>query len=348
MRKKLDGHEYPTAQAFFSDFKLMIRNCFHFNPAGTPVNLAGIELQRLFDDKWKNLPQPKPQPAYDDDMDGEDDDSEDDNQHRTFLFAPFSLFDAYRGPSLGIAEMEKQIEVMRGTISALKQHKKEKPPKKAARQQPMPAASSSSKPAKATSSSSKKATTTKKSGKKSAAVPGDDDVLTFEQKKDLSEAIQTLDGQKLERVIQIIHEGVPEIRDVRLFPLFSRSQRWSLMHALCYPQSTEEIELEIDLLPANVLTKLYNFVIRPLKAAQPKRARTGKGTGTGGLKRKSMDEDVEAEKIRALEARMALFEKGTAAANNGDAGHGAGGANGGGSDRSSDSSDSSDSGSDSE
>ena len=40
-------------------------------------------------------------------------------------------------------------------------------------------------------------------------------VLSFEQKKDLSQAIQTLDGPKLERVIQIIHEGVPEIRNVR-------------------------------------------------------------------------------------------------------------------------------------
>ena len=54
----------------------------------------------------------------------------------------------------------------------------------------------------------------KKSGKKSAGVPGDDDVLTSKQKKDLSKTIQTLDGQKLERVIQIIHEGVPEIQDV--------------------------------------------------------------------------------------------------------------------------------------
>ena len=44
-------------------------------------------------------------------------------------------------------------------------------------------------------------------------------MLSFEQKKDLSEAIQTLDGQKLERVIQIIHEGVPEIRDVRPYYL---------------------------------------------------------------------------------------------------------------------------------
>lgn len=80
MRKKLDGHEYPNAQAFFAHFKLMIRNCFHFNPPGTPVNLAGIELQRLFDDRWKDLPQAKPQ--YDDNMDVEDDESEDDNQHR--------------------------------------------------------------------------------------------------------------------------------------------------------------------------------------------------------------------------------------------------------------------------
>ena len=91
--------------------------------------------------------------------------------------------------------MEKQIEAMWGTISALKQQKKEKPPKKAACQQPTPSASSSNKPAKAAACSSKKTTTTKKSDKKNAAIPGDDDVLTFEQ-KELSEAIQTLDGQK--------------------------------------------------------------------------------------------------------------------------------------------------------
>lgn len=79
--------------------------------------------------------------------------------------------------------------------------------------------------------------------------------------------------------------------------------------ALIFSQSTEEIELEIDQLPATVLTKLYNYVLRPLRQpAQPKRNRTGKGTGTGGLKRKSMDEEKEAEKIRQLEERMLLFE----------------------------------------
>ena len=54
---------------------------------------------------------------------------------------------------------------------------------------------------------------------------------------------------------------------------------------------------------------MYNYVLRPIRQpAQPKRNRTGKGTGTGGLKRKSMDEEKEAEKIRQLEERMLLFQ----------------------------------------
>ena len=84
-------------------------------------------------------------------------------------------------------------------------------------------------------------------------------------------------------------------------------------------QSQEEIELEIDALPANDLTKLYNFVIRPMKPPV-KRPRTGKGTGTGGLKRKSMDEDVESKKIRALEEKLKSFENGGRASGGGNNG----------------------------
>ncbi|KAJ7102170.1 bromodomain-containing protein [Mycena belliarum] len=258
MRKKLDNHEYPTAQKFYDDFKLMIRNCFAFNPSGTIVNQAGIELQRLFDDRWQNLP-PLHEVSEDDDEE-DDEESEDEDTQR-------------------IALMESQIELMRGNIQALRGKPKEK--KKKERRDKGPVASSSK-------SKQMKALSSKKKGKKPIS---DNDVLTFEQKKDLSEAIAQLDGQKLEKVIKIIHEGVPEIKD-----------------------STEEIELEIDLLPTTVLTKLYNFVLRPLRAPATKRNRTGKGTGTGGIKRKSMDEDVEAEKIRMLETRMALFEPGGSAA----------------------------------
>ncbi|KII93450.1 hypothetical protein PLICRDRAFT_171203 [Plicaturopsis crispa FD-325 SS-3] len=299
MRKKLDNHEYASAQRFWDDFKLMIRNCFSFNPSGTIVNQAGKDLQRLFDEKWKSLP-----PLHDasDEEDDEDDEDADSGSERAH----------YAGT---IAMMESQIESMRGNIAALKGAKPQKEKKEKKKPSKPKASSSTAGPSKP---KQPKPGMGNKRGPKKQPQMTDDDVLTFDQKKDLSEAIGSLDGTKLERVIQIIHEGVPEIRDVSLPQQLFLRDTVVKMRALMTKQSTEEIELEIDLLPSQVLTKLYNFVLRPLRAggtATGKRARggTGKGTGTGGLKRKSMDEDVEAEKIRQLEERMAMFEQGGSA-----------------------------------
>jgi bromodomain-containing factor 1 len=207
LKKKLDEQQYPTAQKFFDDFKLMIRNCFLFNPAGTPVNQAGIELQRVFDERWKQLP-PLREVASDDDEEEEEDDSEEERQREPHNFYAYSHLDfaltAYAGT---IAMMESQIETMRGNIAALKNTKVPKEKKKKEKRDRAPVASSS----KATGKSSKPV-----SKKKNKKLISDNDVLTFEQKKDLSESIGKLDGPKLEKVINIIHEGVPEIRDVSL------------------------------------------------------------------------------------------------------------------------------------
>jgi len=83
MKKKLDAHEYYSAQKFYDDFKLMIRNCFSFNPVGTPVNQAGVELQRLFDEKWKGLPAFR---EVSEDEDDEDEDDSEDERARESLF----------------------------------------------------------------------------------------------------------------------------------------------------------------------------------------------------------------------------------------------------------------------
>lgn len=88
MRRKMDHHEYQSASNFYDDFKLMIRNCFTFNPAGTPVNQAGQELQRLFDEKWRHLP---PDHMSDDEDDEDDeDDSEAERIRKPFL--PYICF----------------------------------------------------------------------------------------------------------------------------------------------------------------------------------------------------------------------------------------------------------------
>ncbi len=105
-----------------------------------------------------------------------------------------------------IAMMESQIETMKNNIESLKGSKIAKEKKKEKKKEKAPVASTSKPPPKQTTKAP-----SKKKTKKNVT---DDDVLTFEQKKDLSESIGKLDGARLERVIQIIHEGVPEIRDV--------------------------------------------------------------------------------------------------------------------------------------
>lgn len=91
IRKKLDNGEYESPQNFYDDFKLMIRNCFLFNPTGTTVNLAGQELQRLFDEKWKHLPPLRAEESEDEEEEVEDSE-EDERQSTLNLFFWVQVF----------------------------------------------------------------------------------------------------------------------------------------------------------------------------------------------------------------------------------------------------------------
>ena len=120
-----------------------------------------------------------------------------------------------------IAEMEAQIDGMNRALATLKQKKVEKKKEKKVveKRPPPPPIASTSKPT--PKSNGKVAPPPPQRKKVSKKAVEDNDVLSFEQKKELSDAIGQLDGQKLERVIQIIHEGVPEIRDVSELSVFS-------------------------------------------------------------------------------------------------------------------------------
>ena len=67
MQDKLGRGVYSDAKQFHADFKLMIKNCFLFNPVGTHVHDAGVALNESFDEKWQELPSLHPQETDDDD-----------------------------------------------------------------------------------------------------------------------------------------------------------------------------------------------------------------------------------------------------------------------------------------
>ncbi|KAG8771116.1 hypothetical protein FRC12_003831 [Ceratobasidium sp. 428] len=230
MRKKLDDNEYPNAHAFHNDFRLMIKNCMVFNPPGTAVHIAGLEMDRIFKEKWKNLP-PLHQLSPEEDQDA--DSSEDVH-------------------AVAIAMMESQIETMRECLATLKAKKKgqkpkavpaaparppkEKKPPVAPPTKPMRKASTSSHaanfappapgPSKAKPAPTPKPaknTTPGKMAKNGSSSDTERNISTmsFEQKKELSTTIESLDGDKLEKVIQIIYEGMPDLQNVRLYPNLS-------------------------------------------------------------------------------------------------------------------------------
>lgn len=207
MKRKLTDTEYTTPDKFRDDFKLMIKNAQTFNPPKNPVHEAARELDRIFDAKWAELPPIRSQDPSDDEEDEED--GSDDERARTSRIAIPLPFVTHLVTGM-IAAMESQIESMKNNLESIKKNKQPKKEKEKKKKAPAPVASTSKAPP-------KQAKTPTSSKKKNAKKPiNDDDVLSFEQKKDLSDTIGKLDGAKLERVIQIIHEGVPEIRDVSL------------------------------------------------------------------------------------------------------------------------------------
>ncbi|KAL7414367.1 hypothetical protein BDY24DRAFT_386720 [Mrakia frigida] len=146
--------------------------------------------------------------------------------------------------------------------------------------------------------------------------------VTMAQKQELADKIQVADGEILNQAILIIQQSMP-LGDVSVPVslasfLFASNENLELTFPLlsfsfvrC--QSSEEIELDIESLPAATVLKLYNLVVRgPKKPRSRKGGGGGNKGGTGGLNRKSMDEGVEAERIRKLEAQAAAFEAGPA------------------------------------
>lgn len=74
IRKKLEADEYEDAEEFEADVRLVLSNCFKFNPAGTPVHDMGRRMEKLFNAKWANRPAPPtPPPVEEVTVDSEDD-----------------------------------------------------------------------------------------------------------------------------------------------------------------------------------------------------------------------------------------------------------------------------------
>ncbi|KAG5365547.1 Bromodomain-containing factor 2 [Yarrowia sp. C11] len=181
VQEKMNNNAYETADEFESDVRLIFKNCYRFNPDGTPVNKMGKRLEAIFDKKWaeKPIPPPSPPPTMDDSSDYDEYSSDED------------LDSSITNPA--IAFLEEQIERMKQELTKMK--------KDAAREMKRSRRRGSSKRSKSGS---------KRKGSRSSDSGGV--VVSYEMKKELSERIPQLKEKQLQHVINLIHESMPQLK----------------------------------------------------------------------------------------------------------------------------------------
>lgn len=315
IQRKLKSGGYADLAAFDADMQLMFRNCFTFNPPDSDVYIMGARLKDVYETKMQKKPVPPPLPAEDEDEDDDDDDEDDDE------------IDEDGTNAVLVQQLQKQIAELEGTLETLESGKSKNPllitstrvalnSVQAALAGAMSVAGmtkrkgkkrhASSMDKKAKGDKKKKSSPAKKARTGSSPTPrkrmtGSDEedvrTVTFDQKEELAAKITELSDERLEGAIRIINEDKP---------------------AGAEGTEDEEIELDIDELSPQTLYKLYKYVVRPKKKTGPELGPNGKPIpasapidgrkrGTGGLKKKNLDEDEEAARIARLQQQLQQF-----------------------------------------
>lgn len=216
VRQKLDGGEYENAKEFDADVRLIFQNCYKFNKAGDTVNGMGHQFEGYFDAEWSkkrewieaNTPASGAQtPGSSDTEDSEDSDQEEEEDEE----------------ANELSILQKQIAAMSRQVELLNQKKKSPPVtnKKA------------SKVAKIARRDSKKSAAPIKPEKKASTKPVKKEktpYITYEQKQDISNRINSLNESKMATALKIIRENMPTLK-VSVIPKFCK--KISFIHLNC-------------------------------------------------------------------------------------------------------------------
>ena len=201
MKSKLDHGEYENAKEFEADVRLVFQNCYRFNPQGDVINSAGHQFEEVFDREWSKKrdwveantpgsgpqsPGSSPEPDDSDDEDEAEDEEEEDQSELSKL-------------QQQIAAMSRQVELIT--------RKKKSPPvasKKNAKSA-KPVQKHSKKTAAAPAKAEKKATSRPAKKEKTPYV-------TYEQKQDISNRINSLSESRMATALKIIRDNMPNLK----------------------------------------------------------------------------------------------------------------------------------------
>ncbi|KAL8797162.1 MAG: hypothetical protein Q9195_000629 [Heterodermia aff. obscurata] len=278
IQQKLNQGEYENAREFDQDAQLVFANCYKFNPAGHPIHEVGKQLQHVYDDVWqdkqawieKQAPPSGPTSADTTPEASEDEDEEEEEEP-----------DA----SNEILKLQQQIAAMSKQVELITQKKKSPPvASKKAKGAPKVEKKSHKKAAQAPVPKNKSSKPVAKGVEKKPPY------VTYEQKQDISNRINSLPEVKMGQALSIIRDNMPKLKGVE----------------------DDELELDIDELSNDVLYQLLQFVRKHApKAEDP--ARSGPAaapahTAASRKKNKPMSKVEQETRIQQVRSNLSTFD----------------------------------------
>ncbi|XP_056601409.1 bromodomain-containing protein 3b isoform X9 [Triplophysa dalaica] len=302
VKKKMDGREYPDAQSFAADVRLMFSNCYKYNPPDHEVVAMARKLQDVFEMKFAKMPDEPAEPSSPSAVSATAVVSKSTGSSESSADSSSSSSDSEEERATRLAELQEQLKAVHEQLAALsqgpvskpkkKKEKKEKEKKKKdkekdkikvkAEDDKKAKASQPNKqaPPKKTSARKPNSTSTtrqpKKGGKPGATNYESDEEeslpMSYDEKRQLSLDINRLPGEKLGRVVHIIQSREPSLRD----------------------SNPDEIEIDFETLKPSTLRELERYVKSCLQKKQRKplqKAGSAQGGGPSRLSGSSSSSD---------------------------------------------------------
>ncbi|XP_032722140.1 bromodomain-containing protein 3 isoform X2 [Lontra canadensis] len=312
VKKKMDSREYPDAQGFAADIRLMFSNCYKYNPPDHEVVAMARKLQDVFEMRFAKMPdEPVEAPALPAPAAPALSKGAESSRSSEESSSDSGSSDSEEERATRLAELQEQLKAVHEQLAALsqapvnkpkrKKEKKEKEKKKKDKDKdkerhkaksedekkakvapPAKPAQPKKAPAKKASSTAAASRQPKKGGKQASASYDSEEEeeglpMSYDEKRQLSLDINRLPGEKLGRVVHIIQSREPSLRD----------------------SNPDEIEIDFETLKPTTLRELERYV----KSCLQKKQR--KPFSTSGKKQAAKSkEELAQEKKKELEKRL--------------------------------------------
>ncbi|PNI68665.1 BRD3 isoform 2 [Pan troglodytes] len=312
VKRKMDGREYPDAQGFAADVRLMFSNCYKYNPPDHEVVAMARKLQDVFEMRFAKMPdEPVEAPALPAPAAPMVSKGAESSRSSEESSSDSGSSDSEEERATRLAELQEQLKAVHEQLAALsqapvnkpkkKKEKKEKEKKKKDKEKekekhkvkaeeekkakvalPAKQAQQKKAPAKKANSTTTAGRQLKKGGKQASASYDSEEEeeglpMSYDEKRQLSLDINRLPGEKLGRVVHIIQSREPSLRD----------------------SNPDEIEIDFETLKPTTLRELERYVKSCLQKKQRKPF-----SASGKKQAAKSKEELAQEKKKELEKRL--------------------------------------------